>query len=89
MKRGDLKKAEATIKQLFDAIKDTPQIARLEISWDELTQIRLDALKEENWVNAVKIALLNYLQKWTPKFNPALPSIVIDFLRDGESVPEK
>lgn len=82
MHKSDLEKAEVKVKELFDIIQKTTYENRKEISWDELTKIRLQTMKNgETWQNAVRIAILNFVQKYSPNENPALPKEVIDFLR--------
>jgi hypothetical protein len=84
MKKKDIKLADAKIKELFDSIKSTTYDKRIEISWDELSKIRLESMKEETWENIVRIALLNFLMKTCSDITPAFPQAVIDFLRSAK-----
>ncbi len=74
--------AGAKVKELFDIIKETPWNKRIEVSWEDLAQMRLDAMKDgQKWENVVRLAILNYLQKNHFDIDPALPKEVIEFLR--------
>lgn len=83
MNKKDLALAQAKVKELFDLIKSTSAINRISLSWEKLSVIRLEVMKSaETWQGAVKIAILNFLQKISPDEDPALPKEVIDFLNE-------
>jgi len=78
MNKSDEKRAIKKLTELFLKIAEPKQAKH--ISWDRLSEYRLEALKEETWENGVRIAILNYLQKEIPKQPPYLPTEVITFL---------
>ena len=82
MTEEDTQLASAKVKWIFDLIKNTPIDKRVEMKWSDLTQLRLDIMKgDETWENAVRLVLINFLQKNIPDEEPVLPQPVIDFMK--------
>lgn len=79
MNKSEEKRATKKLKELLLKVADPKQGEH--IGWSRLTEFRLQALKEETWENAVRLALLNYLQKEIPDVSPYLPKEVIHFLK--------
>lgn len=76
------KKAKAKVTDLLSKPFDT------HVSWDELSEYRLEALKNETWENAARLAILNYLQKEIPNQQPYLPKEMVDFLKPIDKTEE-
>ncbi len=70
-------------KELMTLIHTTPLNEKEVISWDELNALRVKILQgKKSWQNAVRIAILNFVQKWCSDEDPALPKEVITFLEE-------
>jgi len=77
----DKEKAEAKAKELITIFVETPAKERKEVTWELLSYWRLQAMKNQTNENALRLALINMMQKNDPDNNPFVPQKIIDFLK--------